>query len=307
MNCLVTGGAGFIGSNIVKKLLKKGAKVSVLDDLSVGKAENIDNAAEFINGNINDLTLLNKISFQYDAIFHLAAFTSVPESFKNENKCRLVNEKGVENIIDYSVKNNVKKIIFSSTSAVYSDHDSRSLNEKSLTSPSSPYGSSKLKGEHLLNRWTLDNKDRSGIVLRYFNVFGPGQEAESDYASVIPKFLYRIINKSPIIIYGDGTQTRDYIYIDDIVSANIKSLNFNNFNTFVVGTGKDISINSLVDKIKNIINKEVKIDYAPLPDGDALKSLSDSSKLIHEGWEQKVNIDSGLIKTWEFFLREDSK
>jgi len=301
MNVLLTGGAGFIGSHIVDQLIIMGAKVKVLDNMSTGNKKNINNKADLVIGDISDIDLFRKVVENCNTIFHLAAFTSVPESFSKESKCREINEIAFKNILSVAAVKNVKKIIFSSSSAVYPDDILGPFNEQSKVAPSSPYGKSKLYGESLLKQWCKENGDRVGTALRYFNVYGPRQEADSDYASVIPKFMSRIRNDEPIAIYGDGTQTRDYIYVSDIVTANIKGLEFLGFNKYAVGTGVEYSVNKLVDEISKLTNKKVKISSKPIPKGDALRSSADSSVLKETGWNSEIGIKKGLASTWKYF------
>jgi UDP-glucose 4-epimerase len=301
MNVFITGGAGFIGSHIVDRLLSFGAKVKIFDNMSTGNNDNINKNAEFIYGDIRDTITLDKALENCDTIFHLAAFTSVPESFFNKNECREINEIAFKNILSVAAKKNVKKIIFSSSSAVYPDDALGPFNEQSKVVPSSPYGQSKLCGESLLKQWCKENGVRVGAALRYFNVYGPRQEADSDYASVIPKFLSKIKNNKPITIYGDGSQTRDYIYVSDIVGANIKVMEYLGFNTYAVGTGIEYSVNKLVEKIKNLTKINVKISNSPLPKGDALRSFADSSYLKKTGWKSNIKIIEGLEPTWKYF------
>ena len=299
MNILVTGGAGFIGSHLVNKLLDKGGNVLVLDNLKSGVEKNINKKADFIFGDIRDEKILNNAIDYCDVIYHLAAFTSVPESFINEEECIAINEIAFKKILLMSAKKNVKKVILSSSSAVYPDDCVGPFNEGSKTKPSSPYGKSKLYDEKILNEWCNEQKDRTGLALRYFNVYGPRQEADSDYASVIPKFLKKITSQQPIYVYGDGNQTRDFIYVDDVVSANVLGLQLSSYNLFSVGTGIEYSVNELVNMIKTITKKNIDILNKPLPFGDALRSCADNSKLIGFGWKTSTHIKKGLQLTWQ--------
>jgi UDP-glucose 4-epimerase len=299
MKILVTGGAGFIGSHIVNSLVKKGAQIIVLDNLKTGLIENINNKVDFIEGDIQNEKLLNKILDDCDTIYHLAAFTSVPESFINKKECISINEIAFKSILSISANKKIKKIILSSSSAVYPDDAIGPFNEESLTSPTSPYGKSKLYDEKILNEWCKEDEIRSGVSLRYFNVYGPRQEANSDYASVIPKFLNKIISDQPIVIYGTGDQTRDYIYVNDVVNANLLALKLSSYRCFVVGTGLELSINELVDLIKITTNKNFQILYDTLPPGDALRSCADINKIKSHGLSSYTNIKDGLQSTWE--------
>ena len=299
MNILVTGGAGFIGSHLVNKLVHEGGNVLVLDNLNCGVEKNINKKADFIFGDIRDEKILNNAIDSCDVIYHLAAFTSVPESFINEKDCIAINEIAFKNILSMAAEKNVKKVILSSSSAVYPDDCVGPFNESSKTNPSSPYGKSKLYDEKILNEWCNEQKDRTGLALRYFNVYGPRQEADSDYASVIPKFLKKITSQQPIYVYGDGNQTRDFIYVDDVVSANILGLQLSSYNLFSVGTGIEYSVNELVNMIKTITKKNIDILNKPLPFGDALRSCADNSKLIGFGWKTSTRIKKGLQLTWQ--------
>jgi len=303
MNILVTGGAGFIGSHLVDALVDKGANVFVLDNLKSGFEKNINKKADFIFGDIRDEKILNKALDTCDVIYHLAAFTSVPESFTKKQECISINEIAFKKILSVASEKKIKKIILSSSSAVYPDDKIGPFNEGSIASPSSPYGQSKLYDEKILYKWCNEQKERSGLALRYFNVYGPRQEADSDYASVIPKFLNKIISEEPIYVYGDGNQTRDFIYVDDVVSANMLGLELSSYNLFTVGTGIEYSVNQLVDKIKKTTEKKIKVLRQPLPKGDALRSCADNTKLIEIGWESSVRIDDGLQLTWQSMIK----
>ena len=302
MKILVTGGAGFIGSHIVNSLVEKGAKIIVLDNLKTGLIKNINNKVDFVEGDIQDEKLVDKILDNCDTIYHLAAFTSVPESFTNKKECISINEIAFKKILAISASKKIKRIILSSSSAIYPDDAIGPFNEESSIKPSSPYGKSKLYDEKILNQWCKEEETRSGISLRYFNVYGPRQEANSDYASVIPKFLNKIMLEEPIVIYGTGEQTRDYIYVKDVVNANLLALELPFYRCFVVGTGIELSINQLVALIKKTTNKKFKILYDSLPPGDALRSCADISKIMSHGLNSHTHIEDGLKSTWDSII-----
>ncbi|MDB9722657.1 NAD-dependent epimerase/dehydratase family protein [Candidatus Marinimicrobia bacterium] len=304
MKILVTGGAGFIGSHIVDTLIDKGAKVIILDNLKTGLIQNINEKADFVKGDILNQKLISNILTDCDTIYHLAAFTSVPESFIKKDECISINQVALNNILSISSKKNIKKIILSSSSAVYPDDKIGPFDEISLTNPTSPYGITKLYGEKILKMWSKEKEVRSGISLRYFNVYGPRQEANSDYASVIPKFLNKIKQDEPIVIYGDGNQTRDYIFIDDIVNVNLLALDIQSYNCFAVGTGIEISINQLIELIKKISNKKITILFDSLPKGDALRSCAKIDKIKNHGINSFVKINDGLKMTWQSIINE---
>lgn len=294
MKALVTGGAGFIGSHIVDQLISNGAEVKVIDNLSTGSIKNINSKADFIKCDIANSKIVKKIMHGCDTIFHLAAFTSVPLSFLYIEECKKINQSAFNNILIFASQLNVKKVVFSSTSAVYSDNQIGPCNEKTLVAPSSPYGQSKIYGEKKLHKWSKEKDERSGTALRYFNVYGPRQEADSDYASVVPKFISQIEKKEPVSIYGDGKQTRDFVFVDDVASANLLTCGLSNYSTYVVGTGVETSVIQLVKLLEMILSCDIDRSYSPLPKGDAISSCSDISRLKNIGWEISTDIYEGL-------------
>ena len=294
---LVTGGAGFIGSHVVDKLLEKGHEVTILDNLSSGKKENVNPKAKLIVGDITkdlDTTLGNQ---EFDFIFHLAAQVSVKESIKHPMKDAEINILGTLNVLEYSLKNNVKKIIFSSSAAVYSNEAKLPVNEESELNPISPYGIAKLTIERYLET-TKSTSDLDFVCLRYSNVYGRRQNPEGE-AGVISIFINSILRNQKIGINGSGNQTRDFVFVEDIAESNIAAMNLSGI--YNVSNNSETSIISLVEKIENILNKKAEKEFRPEPKGELKRSRLDNSRIVKEGWFPKVDFDSGLKKTIEYF------
>ena len=302
MNILVTGGAGFIGSHLANELLKQGHSVRIIDNLSTGKIENIPPEANLMIGDIRDDACLRGAVQNIDIIFHLAAFTSVPLSFVEKETCLEINEVAFSQLLHHASRAGVAKIVFSSSSAVFPDNFEGALSESSPIKPSSPYGKSKYRGEIMLREWCKNENGRSGTALRYFNVYGPKQDQKSDYASVIPRFMKLILENECLTIYGTGHQTRDFIYVDDVVRANILSSQLPNYNCFVVGTGEATSVLKLVSMLEKIANVPLEFEYMPLPKGDALSSCADISQIRRCGWKVLTEFKKGLKMTWDSYF-----
>lgn len=277
---LITGGLGFIGSHITNKLLDNN-EIVVVDNQSTGKISNLNNP-EHIN-----LTLINqdlkKLDFNnvlkdVDYVFHLAAMLSVPLSVKDPLRCNSENVENTVKLLNACVKNNVKKIIFSSSSAVYGDNSNLPLKETEILLPSSPYAASKACCEMYLKSFH-ESYGFDYVSLRYFNVFGPKQDKNSPYAAVIPNFINKILMNEQPEIYGDGEQTRDFVYVDDVANANIKAC-VSNFNGIVnVASGNSISINYLYDLVKKTLGTDIEAKYLDERPGDIKHSQADISCL----------------------------
>ena len=273
---LITGGAGFIGSHLVEGWLQKGAEVIVLDNLRSGNYDNIkDFNTTFINGSITDKQLVEEITEGIDYIHNLAALVSVPESVYNPIECVNINVIGLLNILEAAKKNNVKKVIHFSSAAVYGENPQSPKHTRLTPDPRTPYGITKLDGEYYLNFYReafgLDT-----LSFRCFNVYGPRQNPESQYAAAVPIFIYKSLANKEITIYGDGEQTRDFIYVKDIVKANIKAAEMPNLNgVFNLGTGESISINDLVKIVLEVTNSKSEVIYQPERAGDIRFSLAD--------------------------------
>jgi UDP-glucose 4-epimerase len=298
----VTGGAGFIGSNIVKHLLEENHTVKVFDNLHVGKLENLEeikNKIDFKKLDILDFDKLSNEMNDLDGIFHQAALTSVSESFLHKEEYTKVNVVGTENIFKIAQKFDVK-VVFASSAAVFGNTTKIPITENFERNPINPYGSTKLEDELLAEKYS---KSGSKIIgLRYFNVYGPRQNI--DYAGVITKFLEKISNNHLPVIFGNGNQTRDFIFVTDVAKANLHAMkNTLESDFYNIGTGIDTSIKDLADMMIKISGLSLKPIYDKLPEGDILKSQADISKAITKlSWKPDIPLENGLK---HFFLNSD--
>lgn len=296
MKFVITGGAGFIGSYIVKHLINKNYDVTIIDNFSRGRLENLsgfEEKIEFQKMDILDLDSLKNIISDSDGIFHQAALTSVPESFTKQEKYRNVNVDGTENIFKLA-KEFGKKVVYASSSSVYGNTNMTPITEDFDKKPINPYGITKLDDEKLAKKY--HDLGVSIIGLRYFNVYGIGQT--NDYAGVITKFFNQIkLNQSPII-FGDGSHTRDFVSVEDIANANLLSMQSSTDFAFLnIGTGIPTSIKELAQLMINLSGKSLEIKYDELPQGDVKESLADVSlakKLIN--WNYETSLKDGLQK-----------
>lgn len=302
LKILITGGAGFIGSNIADYWAKQNAEVIVLDNLRTGKLENISNSKiKFINGSITNRDVISSIMDDVDYIFHLAALVSVPESIINPFECVEINVKGLLNILEAAKEKKVKKIVFSSSAAVYGDNPISPKTTDLVLSPKSPYGITKLDGEYYLQTY-LENYGLNFVVLRYFNVFGPRQDPNSQYAAAIPIFISKALKNEDIIIYGDGEQTRDFIFIDDVVNANFLASRASANGVYNVARGEATSVNDIVNTILKLTNSKSKIIYAEPRPGDIKHSLASIEKTKCDlNFYPKISLEEGMKKTIEYF------
>ena len=262
-NSLITGGAGFIGSHLSKRLVKEGHNVKVIDNFSTGFASNIDdikNNIEIINGDIRDLDLIRKEMKNIDIVFHMAANPSVAESIVDPFTNHDINVNGTLFLLKSAVENNVEKFILSSSCAVYGDSDVLPLPESIKVYPKSPYALSKYINEHYCKTFS-DIYNIKTVCLRYFNVYGPKQNIKSEYSAVIPIFISSILKNKMPSIYGNGKQTRDFIFIDDIIDANLLAMNteIDADNVFNVATATETSLLDLI----NILEKYLKEKLVP--------------------------------------------
>jgi UDP-glucose 4-epimerase len=298
---LVTGGAGFIGSNLVSRLVEKGHSVIVLDNLSSGKLENLSAVRNnpdfhFIRGDIQDKAALHEAFCDVDAVVHLAALIDVSASVIDPSKTHEVNVTGTLNLLQAAEKaNSVNRFVFASSTAVYGDAEVLPIKENTALRPISPYAASKVAGEAYCNAFTKCH-GLSTVILRFFNVYGPRNE-KSPYSGVITKFLRQAVNGEVLTIYGDGKQTRNFIHINDVVDAIVLALDAKEAEgeVFNVCTGRPISINKLVDAVRVATGRDLHVTYAPARRGEIKFSHGDPSKATEKlKFTAKVSLQEGL-------------
>ena len=301
MRITVTGGAGFIGSHLVDRLIEDGHTVQVIDNLYTGNKEFVHSKAQFVELDIRDPKLYSVLEeFRPDYIFHEAAQTEVSTSMSDPMLDCDINLMGLINLLNAAVKLDVKKFLMPSSAAVYGNLDTLPLNEEMIGNPSSFYGLTKLTTEHYL-RIYHEAFGLPYICYRYSNVFGPRQ-GNGGEGGVISIFAKAIVQGSPIIIYGDGKQTRDFIYVDDVVEANILGMQHQVTGIYNVSTGISSSVNLLVDEFRNISGKDIEVVYDKPRLGDIRDSVLATDK-SEKGllFTAKYNLHDGLIKTYEYF------
>lgn len=301
MRITVTGGAGFIGSHLVDRLIEDGHTVQVIDNLYTGNKDFVHSKAQFVELDIRDPKLYSVLEkFRPDYIFHEAAQTEVSTSMSDPMLDCDINLMGLINLLNAAVKLEVKKFLMPSSAAVYGNLDTLPLNEEMTGNPSSFYGLTKLTTEHYL-RIYHEAFGLPYICYRYSNVFGPRQ-GNGGEGGVISIFAKATVQDSPIIIYGDGKQTRDFIYVDDVIEANILGMQHQVIGIYNVSTGISSSVNLLVDEFRNISGKDIEVVYDKPRLGDIRDSVLATDKSEKELlFTAKYNLHDGLIKTYEYF------
>lgn len=303
---LVTGGAGFIGSNIVQRLVSKAGKVRVIDNLSSGKKENLSALAgkiDFVQDDIRSASACLSVTKDIDFVLHQAALRSVPKSLTSPKEYNEVNIQGTLNMLEAALKNQVKTFVFASSSSIYGEAQKFPERETDLPQLISPYALTKLSGEYYCRIFSK-NYGLNTVSLRYFNVYGPRQALDDEYAVVIPKFISSILKDEPPPIYGNGKQSRDFTFIEDVVEANLLSAHQTKFSygVFNVAAGKDYSILELVDILNKIMKKDVKPIFVPPRPGDVFRTAADLSLIKDKlGYRPAVSFEEGLKKTVEYF------
>ena len=306
MRYLVTGGAGFIGSNTVDELVRRGHGVVVLDDLSSGKEDNLAEVRSkitFMKGSITDIEVVQKAMVQADYVIHLAARTSVPRSVKDPVDTNRINVDGTLNVLVAARDNKVKRVVFAASSSAYGDTPTLPKSEDMQPLPISPYGVSKYVGELYAQTfgrcYGLEN-----VSLRYFNIFGPRQDPDSPYSGVLSRFSTAFLDSTPPVVFGDGEQTRDFTYVDNAVQANILACEAPSASgrTFNIGTGHAVSLNQVLQMLQKASGKTLETKYEPSREGDIRDSLADI-RLAKEflGYEPTVMFEEGLERTYTWY------
>lgn len=309
---LVTGGAGFIGSHLSQALQKKGRRVKVLDDLSTGRRSNLEpllqtapGQFEFIEGDIRDLELLKRVVEGADSIFHQAAIPSVQHSIDDPAMSNSVNVTGALNVLVAAKDGGVKNVVLASSCSIYGDSEELPKRESMEINPLSPYAVTK-RCDELYAKVFSGVYGLSCVSLRYFNVFGPRQDPSSDYAAVVPKFITRMLDGVPPIIFGDGEQSRDFIYVENVARANMLGAEADVEGQILnIGCGEQRTLNQLVTILNGILGTSFEPEYRESRAGDVRKSEGDIS-LAREviGFEPTISVQEGLEKTVEWFQRQ---
>ena len=300
----VTGGLGFIGSHLVERLNENNDLV-IVDNQSSGNIKNIqDLDFSRIDTDFGDITRVNleRIFEDVDYVYHMAAVTSVPQSVNDPLRSNEVNITGTLKVLEAARKCGVRKLIFSSSSAVYGETESLPISEKNLINPLSPYAVTKATGELYCTVYS-EIYDLPTIALRYFNVFGPKQDPESQYAAVIPIFIDKILKNQRPVIYGDGEQTRDFVNVKQVVDANILAAESNETGSYNIGLGKSTTINYLFEMIKETMKKDIKPVYENERPGEIKHSVADISKARSLGYSPKNDFTDELTETVEWFKK----
>lgn len=303
---LVTGGAGFIGSNIAEKLVGMGENVRVIDNFLTGKQENMKafiDKIDFIEGDIRNLESVNKAMEGVDYVIHQAALPSVPKSVELPIESNEHNTNGTLNILYAAKEAGVKRVVYAASSSAYGDQPQSPKVETLLPMPMSPYAVNKLAGEHYCSAfYTVYGLET--VALRYFNVFGPRQDPTSFYSAVIPKFIAALLKNESPTIFGDGEQSRDFTYIDNIVYANLLACKAEGVSgqMFNVACGESFTLNQLFHDLQEIMGSTVEAKYDAPRVGDVKHSLADINKATKMlGFEVQVDFKEGLKKTVEWF------
>ena len=303
MRVLVTGGAGFIGRHISEHFQNR-AEVRVLDNLRSGFQSNLSGLrCQLIVGSILDRDLVREAMKGVDFVFHLAAMASVQESVQNPNECAEINAGGTAIVLEEAALARVKKLIFSSSAAIYGDNPIMPKIESMPAEPKSPYATSKYEAERRCSSFTEEGR-LATVCLRYFNVFGPYQNPKTEYTAAVPAFIEKAIRNEPITIFGDGRQTRDFIYVKDVVAANeFFALKSQATGVFNVACGRPMTINDLALTISNLTNSSSTIEHGAERPGDVKHSVAGVDKVQTAGFRPVHDLAEGLRATIEFFRR----
>ncbi len=303
---LITGGAGFIGSYIADELVRRGFQTTILDNLSTGKIENIQHLIDreqirFIQGSITDLFLLEDLFKGVDYVFHEAAIPSIPRSIDNPAASNEANVTGTLNVLIAARNNKLKKVVFASSSSIYGDTPALPKQEDMIPDPQSPYALTKMAAEYYCRIFTRVYRLPT-VCFRYFNVYGPRQDPNSQYAAVIPKFIRSILDGKSPVIFGDGEQSRDFTFVKDVAAANLLAIESEADGVFNLGRGERTTLNQLTRMMLNKLKRpDLKPIHQPARVGDIKHSLADINRARSFGYNPQYSVEKGVIETIKSF------
>jgi nucleoside-diphosphate-sugar epimerase len=309
---LLTGGAGFIGSHIVKRLVGEGAVVRVVDNLSTGQVARLDNlrcSIEYVEADLADNLVSDEVVKDVDYVLHQAAIPSVQRSVNDPIGTNRANVTATLNLLESCRKAGVRRVIYAASSSAYGDTEILPKTEEMPANPLSPYALQKLVGEYYCKLY-YRLYGLETVCLRYFNVFGPAQDPHSEYSAVIPKFITKLLAEEPLVVYGDGEQSRDFTYVENVVEANLLALQATKAcgKVLNVGCGERITLNTLIQLLEEIVGVKAKVSYSASKPGDVRHSLADinlARRLLE--YEPKVMVKEGLRRTVEAFVKSDQR
>ena len=309
---LLTGGAGFIGAHIVKRLVGEGAVVRVVDNLSTGQVARLENlrcSIEYVEADLADNLVSDEVVKDVDYVLHQAAIPSVQRSVRDPIGTNRANVTATLNLLESCRKAKVRRFVYAASSSAYGDTEVLPKSEEMPPNPLSPYALQKLAGEHYCKLY-YSLYGLETVCLRYFNVFGPGQDPHSEYSAVIPKFISKLLINELITVYGDGEQSRDFTYVENVVDANLLALQATKAcgKVLNVGCGERITLNTLIQFLEEIVGVKAKVSYSASKPGDVRHSLADinlARRLLE--YEPKVMVKEGLRRTVEAFVKSDQR
>ena len=301
MRILVTGGAGFLGSALANRLVRAGHTVRVLDDLSAGDPARLDPQVTFMRGDVSDVPKLWTLLQGVDCVYHLAARVSVPESILYPRDYNAVNVGGTVAVMEAMRDAGVKRVVLTSSGAVYGEQEQQPVREDLFPNPSSPYAVSKLAAEHYVRTigalWGIET-----LILRVFNAYGPGQSLPPAHAPVIPQLLKQALGGGSLVVFGDGRQSRDYVYVEDVADGLVSGATAKNVDRQIIniGSGTDVSVNALVDKIRRVTGRKVEPLHSGAQSGGVSRLCADITKAQRLlNFAPRVDLDTGLRLTLE--------
>jgi nucleoside-diphosphate-sugar epimerase len=304
MRCLVTGGGGFIGSNIAERLLEEGHEVRVLDSFATGHRSNVGSDVEVVEGDVQSYERVHNATRDVEVVFHQAALPSVPRSVQDPLMSNAVNVTGTLNVLLGARDNGVRRVVFASSSSVYGANPTLPKHEALTLAPISPYAVSKQAGESYCRAFA-EVYGLETVALRYFNVFGPRQDPNSQYAAVVPRFITAALTGEPVTIYGDGTQSRDFTYVGNVVEANLLAMDAPDVAGAVmnVAMGDSTTLNELVALLERVMEREIEVHHAPPRIGDVKHSMADIGAAREKlGFAPRIGLREGLALTVEHLV-----